>query len=83
MLKATGWYANGIVIAGCSNTALTSCESYDDKKIPLQEYGLYVGNGNTTITLLNCQLSPNKDGEISNPTGAVVTVITDKMLAKL
>ena len=73
---------SGINIWGCSDIVMASCQSYDDKETPLQEYGIYVGDGNSTITLLNCKLSPNKNGEIYDPTGAVVTVITDKMLAK-
>jgi len=72
---------SGIAITDCSNIALTSCQSYDDRETPLQQFGmeLYTSTG---ISLLNCKLSPNQYGEIYNPAGVVVTVITEKMLAK-
>ena len=73
---------NGITIYNGSDIALTTCQSYDDRETPLQEYGLTLYETNTGISLLNCKLSPNKDGEIYNPNGVAVTVITEKMLAK-
>jgi len=57
---------------------LTTCQSYDDRETPLQEYGLQLYGTNTGISLLNCKLSPNKDGEIYNPAGVALTVITEK-----
>ena len=72
----------GINLSDCNNIALTSCQSYDDRETPLQRFGLQLIGTNTGISLLNCKLTPNKSGDIYNPAGAVVTVITDKMLAK-
>ena len=72
----------GIQLEDCSDIALTSCQFYDNREIPLQRFGLELMGSNTKIGLLNCKLSPNAFGEIYNPNGAVVTVITDKMLAK-
>jgi len=59
----------GISIRNCSDIALTSCQSYDDRETPLQQYGLVLnGEGtNTNISLINCKLSPNKNGAIYNP----------------
>ena len=72
----------GIGIEDCSNIALTSCQSYDDRETPLQRYGLQLTETDTDISLLNCKLTPNSLGEIYNSAGVVVTVITEKMLAK-
>ena len=68
----------GIKLFGSRDITFTSCQSYDDRETPLQQYGLELYETNTGISLLNCKLSPNKDGEIYNPAGAVVTVITKK-----
>ena len=68
----------GIAVYGCIDIALTDCQSYDDRDTPLQEYGLELTDANTNISLVNCKLTPNKNGEIYNPAGAVVTVITEK-----
>ena len=68
----------GIAIEDCRNIVLTSCQSYDDRDIPLQLYGIQLTETNTGISLSNCKLSPNAIGEIYNPAGAVVTVITKK-----
>ncbi|MBA7552881.1 hypothetical protein ES705_45458 [subsurface metagenome] len=73
---------SGIYIASCNNIKFTSCQSYDDRNTPLQEYGIQLEGTDTEISLLNCKLSPNRLGEIYNPAGAIVTVITEKMLAK-
>jgi parallel beta-helix repeat protein len=74
---------SGIEIRNCSNIKLTSCLSYDDRETPLQRFGLELTlTANTDISLVNCKLSPNSLGEIYNPAGVVVTVITEKMLAK-
>ena len=69
---------NGITIYNGSDIALTTCQSYDDRETPLQEYGLQLYETNTGISLLNCKLSPNKDGEIYNPNGVVLKVIAEK-----
>ena len=74
---------DAIIIHDCNNVALASCQSYDDRETPLQRFGLELIGTITGISLLNCKLTPNKSGDIYNPAGAVVTVITDKMLAKL
>ena len=68
----------GIAIEDCSNIVLTFCQSYDDRDTPLQRYGIQLIDTNTGISLSNCKLSPNATGEIYNPTGAVLTVITEK-----
>jgi parallel beta-helix repeat protein len=73
----------GIVIADCINITLTNCQFYDDRNIPLQFYGLYLEGTNTGISLLSCKLTPNASGDIYNPNDVAVTIITDKMLAKL
>jgi len=65
-----------------SNILLSSCQSYDDRNTPLQDYGLELNNSDTGISLLNCKLSPNQFGEIYNPSGIAVTINTDKLLAK-
>ncbi len=72
----------GIVIYNGSELLFTSCQSYDDRDTPIQQYGIQLTDSNTDISLLNCKLTPNSLGEIYNTAGAVVTVITDKMLAK-
>ena len=72
----------GISLDGCNNIIFTSCQSYDDRDTPLQDYGLKLYDINTGISLLNCKLSPNKNGEIYNPNGVAINVITEKMLAK-
>ncbi len=69
----------GISINGSSsNISLTSCQSYDDRETPLQDYGLEITNANTGISLSNCKFTPNQFGAIYNPAGAVITVITEK-----
>jgi hypothetical protein len=75
--------SQGIIIKNCIDTVLTSCQSYDDRVTPLQGYGLYLAEINTGISLLNCTLTPNKSGDIYNPNSVAVTIITEKMLAKL
>ena len=71
---------SGIEIRNCSDVQLTSCQSYDDRETPLQLYGIELDGTNTGISLLNCKLTPNKEGEIYNPAGAgvVLTVIAEK-----
>jgi hypothetical protein len=64
---------DGIIIKNCINTTLTTCQSYDDRDTPLQLYGIRLYKTNTGISLLNCKLTPNKEGEIYNPAGAVIT----------
>jgi len=73
----------GISFSDCSDMILTACQSYDDRETPLQRFGIELVNNNTGISLVNCKITPNSLGEIYNPNGAVVTVITEKMLAKL
>ena len=68
----------GIAIEDCSNIALISCQSYDDRDTPLQRFGLELTKTNTDISLLNCKLTPNSLGKIYNPAGVVITVITEK-----
>jgi len=72
-------------VSGTTTVHLSQCQFYDDKETLLQAYGIYVENVDiaTYIEIVNCEFTPNAIGDIYNPTGAVVTVITDKMLAKL
>jgi hypothetical protein len=67
--------STGIAIYNCSDIALTACQSYDDRDTPLQAYGIELTGANTNISLVNCKLTPNKEGEICNPAGVVLTVI--------
>jgi len=71
-------YKSGFFIDDCDSVVFTSCQSYDDRATPLQAYGIEVTGANTNISLVNCKLTPNKEGEIYNPSGTVVTVITEK-----
>jgi hypothetical protein len=73
---------SGIAIQNCSNIALTTCQSYDDRGTPLQLYGIELYGTNTGISLLTCKLTPNESGDIYNPNNVAVKVITEKMLAK-
>ena len=73
---------SGITIHNSSGIKFTSCQSYDDRATPLQAYGIELEGTNTEISILNCKLTPNAFAEIYNPAGTVVTVITEKMLAK-
>ncbi|GAI85030.1 unnamed protein product, partial [marine sediment metagenome] len=68
----------GIIIENSSGIRFTSCQSYDDRDTPLQAYGIELTSANTNISLVNCKLTPNKEGEIYNPAGVVLTVITEK-----
>ena len=72
----------GISIYNSSELVFTSCQSYDDREIPLQYYGIQLEETNTGISLVNCKLTPNQYGDIKNLNGVVLTVITEKMLAK-
>jgi hypothetical protein len=64
---------SGIAIQNCSNIALTTCQSYDDRVILIQRYGIDIKEGCSGITVLNCKLTPNKYGGIYNPTGVIIT----------
>jgi parallel beta-helix repeat protein len=68
-------FYSGVRIKGCSNIALISCQSYDDRETPLQRYGLQLSENDTDISLLNCKLTPNSLGEIYNPAGVVITTV--------
>jgi copper(I)-binding protein len=72
----------GILTQFCDDILLTNCQLYDDREPQLQDYGIYLYKTNVGISLVNCKLSPNEIKDIYNPNGAVVTVITEKMLAK-
>jgi hypothetical protein len=60
---------SGIRIDYSSDIRFTSCQSYDDRDTPLQEYGIGLTGTNTNISLNNCKLTPNKEGEIYNSAG--------------
>ena len=55
---------SGISIHDGSDITFTSCQSYDDREPPLQDFGLELYGTNTGISLLYCILSPNEFGEI-------------------
>lgn len=63
----------GIMINDSTGIKFTSCKSYDNREIPLQLYGLSLGGTNTGISLLNCKLTPNKNGEIYNPNKSIIS----------
>jgi len=71
-------YIGGIKIQNSSDIKFTSCQSYDDRDTPLQACGIELTGANTNISLVNCKLTPNKEEEIYNPAGLVLTVITEK-----
>jgi thiol-disulfide isomerase/thioredoxin len=77
-----GYYYGGIEIDDSNNIKLTSCQSYDDRYTPLQAWGITIGGTNTGISLMYCILTPNKLGDIYNPNGLAIDIITEKMLAK-
>jgi len=71
----------GIRIENSSDLRFTSCQSYDNREIKLQTYGIKTIGSVGYIELVNCTLTPNLVGAISNGAGAVIT-ITEKMLAR-
>jgi parallel beta-helix repeat protein len=75
----------GIYINNSNGLKFTSCQSYDDRVPPIQRYGIVNGDTSTTdyIELTDCILMPNKIASIYNDSGAVIAIITEKMLAKL
>jgi len=72
----------GMLTKTCYDIIWTNCQFYDDREPRLQDYGIYLSGTNIGISLVNCTLFPNEIKDIYNPNGAVVTVITEKMLAK-
>jgi len=72
------FYTAGVYIDSSSGIKFMSCQSYDDRDTPLQAYGIGLAGANTNISLVNCKLTPNKEGEIYNPAGVVLTVIIQK-----
>ena len=60
---------SGITVRESNGIRFTSCQSYDDRETPLQAYGIKLTGANTNISLVNCKLTPNKEGEIYNPAG--------------
>jgi hypothetical protein len=69
---------SGIKVTDSSGIKFTSCQSYDDRETPLQDYGIYLYGTNTGISLLNCKLTPNELGDIYNPYSVAIVVITEK-----
>ncbi len=67
----------GMLIVNCSGIKLTSCQSYDDRDPMLQRKGIELYGINTDISLVNCKLSPNLYGEISNPNGVEIVIINN------
>jgi len=74
-----GW--GGIRITDSNNTVFTSCQAYDDQDIKTQTYGIVIAGSSTGLSLSNCELTPNKNGDIYNPYNVAITT-TEKMLAK-
>jgi parallel beta-helix repeat protein len=72
------FYTAGVYIDSSSGIKFMSCKFYDDRDTPLQAYGIELAGTNTNISLVNCKLTPNKEGEIYNPAGVVITVIIQK-----
>jgi len=67
----------GIYLDDTSNIVFTSCQSYDDDPGTAQNYGLILSaTDNATVTLLNCKLSPNVDGEIYNDVPVYIAYLT-------
>jgi hypothetical protein len=65
---------SGIYINSSNGLRFTSCQSYDDRVPPLQEYGISItGNKVDFVELVNCILMPNKKSAIYNGSGAIIT----------
>jgi parallel beta-helix repeat protein len=64
----------GICLVDCTNPKLISCQSYDDRVIPLQRRGLELEGNNIGISIENCKWTPNALAEIFNPNKVVVTI---------
>jgi len=73
---------SGIIIDFSSSISIASCESYDDRVTPLQKWGVELTEISGTISVSNCNLSPNKEGEIYDPAGVAVRTDMEKTLAK-
>jgi hypothetical protein len=75
--------SSAVAVSGSSfGIKFTSCQFYDDRVSPLQDYGIFLYDAIAPIEILNCKLLPNRTGEIYNPDGVAIKVITEKMLAK-
>jgi hypothetical protein len=65
---------SGIYINNSNGLRFTSCQSYDDRDTPLQEYGISItGDKVKFVELVNCILMPNKKSAIYNDSGAIIT----------
>ena len=64
----------GIVVYSSDGTKFTSCQSYDDRVVPLQYWGLKTGSiGNVDfVEISDCTFMPNKSSAIYNHAGAVI-----------
>lgn len=62
----------GISIYNSSELAFHSCQAYDDRTIPLQNYGIELRETNTGISVSNCKLLPNEFGDIYNPNNVAI-----------
>jgi len=78
---------SGIYVGHSDQIRFTSCQSYDDRDTPLQEYGIMIKNANASIVnyieLTDCKLMPNSIAAIykGDAAGAVI-VITEAMLGR-
>lgn len=72
-----GGAITGIRIEDSSNIKFTSCQSYDDRETKLQVYALKTVGSVGYIELVNCTLTPNAIGAISNPAGAEIIITND------
>jgi len=68
---------SGILISLSARMTFKECQSFDDREPKLQNYGLYLSETNTGISLINCILLPNKLGDIYNPNGAEIVIINN------
>ena len=64
---------SGIIIYDVPSIKLSSCQFYDDRDTPLQNYGIYAEGTTKYIGVTNCKLAPNATSEIKNGVGAVIT----------
>ena len=62
-----------IKIENSSGIKFTSCQSYDDRDTPIQEYGIKMIGAVDFIEIINCILTPNEKSSICNDAGAVIT----------
>jgi parallel beta-helix repeat protein len=75
--------AGGIMVRESNGIRFTSCQSYDDRVTPLQDWGLMTEDAVDYIELVNCKLSPNLSGEIYNGASPLAVITGEIKLARL